>query len=211
MRIVSTDRVAYGVTRSRIVSARRMSLRILEVRSSSLMNGMECKVVCIVICALEVRRMLVVDDSAVTRKLLRTALEKASYTVDIAENGRDALAHMQERYYDMVFMDLQASLVHCCNIALHYIALHSIFYLIFRATWSSWACRSVLSFALRCIVFIPHYVSLCCVILHYMTSHFNASLTSSIVYSCGRDTCFLGPTDTRAPSSRAFASDATAW
>ena len=54
-----------------------------------------------------VRRVLVVDDSAVVRKMLRAALEKAAYQVDVAENGRDALAQMQGRFYDIVFMDLQ--------------------------------------------------------------------------------------------------------
>ena len=54
-----------------------------------------------------VRRMLVVDDSAVERRMLSAALERASYTVDVASNGADALARMQEQLYDIVFMDVQ--------------------------------------------------------------------------------------------------------
>ena len=33
------------------------------------------------------RKMLIVDDSIVTRKLVRRAFEKANFTVDMAENG----------------------------------------------------------------------------------------------------------------------------
>ena len=52
-------------------------------------------------------RVLVVDDSADNRLLLNRILLGAGATVDMAENGQEALNRIGEGSYDMVLMDLQ--------------------------------------------------------------------------------------------------------
>mmetsp|Transcript_5466 Transcript_5466/g.10941 ORF Transcript_5466/g.10941 Transcript_5466/m.10941 type:complete len:941 (+) Transcript_5466:226-3048(+) len=52
------------------------------------------------------RKLLIVDDSIVTRKLLKKAFEKANCIVDLAENGDVAVDKMKTSLYDTVFMDL---------------------------------------------------------------------------------------------------------
>ena len=52
-------------------------------------------------------RILVVDDSADNRLLLNRILLGAGATVDMAENGQEALDRIGDRSYDMVLMDLQ--------------------------------------------------------------------------------------------------------
>jgi CheY-like chemotaxis protein len=52
------------------------------------------------------RKMLIVDDSLVTRKLIKRAFEKANFHVDLAVNGTEGLEKMKSGIYDVVFMDL---------------------------------------------------------------------------------------------------------
>lgn len=52
------------------------------------------------------KRVLVVDDDAVTRELLVTALAKYSLTVDVACDGREALALIKEHRYAVILLDL---------------------------------------------------------------------------------------------------------
>jgi len=52
------------------------------------------------------RKMLIVDDSLVTRKLIARAFEKANFHVDLAVDGREGLDKMKHSVYDVVFMDL---------------------------------------------------------------------------------------------------------
>ena len=51
-----------------------------------------------------VKRLLVVDDSRTTRTLLRKTFARKGYVCDMACNGKVALAMMQNRWYDAVFM-----------------------------------------------------------------------------------------------------------
>jgi len=52
-------------------------------------------------------RILLVDDSTVERLALAHFLRRAGYTVDEAEDGRSALAHLQSREVDLLLLDLQ--------------------------------------------------------------------------------------------------------
>ncbi|GMH61498.1 hypothetical protein TrLO_g13377 [Triparma laevis f. longispina] len=54
----------------------------------------------------KVRKCLIVDDSLVTRKLLKRAFERANYIVDMAKNGQIGVEMMKQSIYDVVFMDL---------------------------------------------------------------------------------------------------------
>jgi CheY-like chemotaxis protein len=51
--------------------------------------------------------VLVVDDNAVNQKVAALLLRKLGCTVDVANNGREALAAIAARRYDLVFMDAQ--------------------------------------------------------------------------------------------------------
>jgi len=51
--------------------------------------------------------VLVVDDNRVNRLLLGRALEQLGHTVAFAENGRDALASLQQRPVDLVLLDIE--------------------------------------------------------------------------------------------------------
>ena len=51
-------------------------------------------------------RILVVDDGAMNRRLLRVALEREGHVVEEAENGRQALALLTDRPADVVLLDL---------------------------------------------------------------------------------------------------------
>ncbi|WP_300157662.1 response regulator [Solidesulfovibrio sp.] len=51
-------------------------------------------------------RILVVDDAAITRALLRGVLEKAGYTVVEAADGDAGLAAFRERPADAAFVDI---------------------------------------------------------------------------------------------------------
>jgi CheY-like chemotaxis protein len=52
-------------------------------------------------------RILLVDDSTVERLALGHFLRRAGYQVDEAEDGRSALAHLQNRECDLLLLDLQ--------------------------------------------------------------------------------------------------------
>ena len=52
------------------------------------------------------RKVLIVDDSKVTRKLVARAFEKANFIVDTAENGEEGVKMMKESIYDIAFMDI---------------------------------------------------------------------------------------------------------
>jgi CheY-like chemotaxis protein len=51
--------------------------------------------------------VLVVDDSTPVLKTTKRALEVAGFTVQVANNGRDALAAMKEQVFDAVVMDVR--------------------------------------------------------------------------------------------------------
>ena len=52
------------------------------------------------------KRALAVDDSATMRNLVKIALEAEGFTVDTAENGRDALELTKKNTYDVVITDI---------------------------------------------------------------------------------------------------------
>lgn len=52
------------------------------------------------------RKVLIVDDSIVTRKLVARAFEKVNFIVDTAENGVEGVIKMKESIYDIAFMDI---------------------------------------------------------------------------------------------------------
>lgn len=52
-------------------------------------------------------RLLVVDDSAENRTLMRAFLAKTPFKVDYANDGDEALELMMEHHYNVVFMDIQ--------------------------------------------------------------------------------------------------------
>jgi len=54
-----------------------------------------------------VSRVLVVDDKASMRRVLKQALSGPEVEVDTATNGENALAQMRERHYDVVVTDLR--------------------------------------------------------------------------------------------------------
>ena len=52
------------------------------------------------------RKVLIVDDSVVTRKLVARAFEKANFIVDTAQNGEEGVGMMKDSIYDIAFMDI---------------------------------------------------------------------------------------------------------
>lgn len=52
------------------------------------------------------RKVLIVDDSVVTRKMVARAFEKAGFIVDTAEDGVKGVNKMKESIYDIAFMDI---------------------------------------------------------------------------------------------------------
>jgi len=56
-------------------------------------------------------RILVTDDRAASRELIRSMLESAGYQVDEAENGLEALKIIQQNPPDLVLLDLQMPLM----------------------------------------------------------------------------------------------------
>lgn len=52
------------------------------------------------------RKILIIDDSNVTRKMVARAFEKANFIVDTAENGREGVAKLKQSVYDIAFMDI---------------------------------------------------------------------------------------------------------
>uniref|UniRef100_A0A6U5PP61 Response regulatory domain-containing protein n=1 Tax=Grammatophora oceanica TaxID=210454 RepID=A0A6U5PP61_9STRA len=52
------------------------------------------------------RKVLIVDDSLVTRKMVARAFEKANFIVDTAENGVEGVKKLKHQIYDIAFMDI---------------------------------------------------------------------------------------------------------
>jgi CheY-like chemotaxis protein len=52
------------------------------------------------------RKVLIVDDSMVTRKLVSRAFEKANFIVDTACNGAEGVEKLKASLYDIAFMDI---------------------------------------------------------------------------------------------------------
>lgn len=52
------------------------------------------------------RKVLIVDDSNVTRKLVSRAFEKANFIVDTASNGLEGVELLKTSIYDIAFMDI---------------------------------------------------------------------------------------------------------
>ena len=52
-------------------------------------------------------RLLVVDDNKVNRLLLGRSLEQQGHTVEMAENGRQALEMMHAKPFDMILLDIE--------------------------------------------------------------------------------------------------------
>jgi len=52
------------------------------------------------------RRILVVDDDAAVRTMVRTVLEHAGYDVTTARDGRQAIALLASSDYDLVLLDV---------------------------------------------------------------------------------------------------------
>ena len=52
-------------------------------------------------------RILLVEDTPVNQKVATQMLGRFGYTVDMAVNGRDAIAAIEQRPYDLVLMDIQ--------------------------------------------------------------------------------------------------------
>ena len=52
-------------------------------------------------------RILLVEDNAVNQRLVTLLLEKRRHQVVVAENGREALAAMENSAFDVVLMDVQ--------------------------------------------------------------------------------------------------------
>jgi CheY-like chemotaxis protein len=51
--------------------------------------------------------ILLAEDNAINRKLASTLLRKAGHEVVTVENGRDAVAELEKRDFDVVLMDVQ--------------------------------------------------------------------------------------------------------
>jgi CheY-like chemotaxis protein/Ran GTPase-activating protein (RanGAP) involved in mRNA processing and transport len=52
------------------------------------------------------RKVLVIDDSNVTRKLVKRAFEKADFIVDTAADGAEGVEKLKQSIYDIAFMDI---------------------------------------------------------------------------------------------------------
>ncbi|HEX9921202.1 MAG TPA: response regulator, partial [Anaerolineae bacterium] len=50
--------------------------------------------------------LLVVDDNAMNRDMLSRRLKRQGYTVEVAENGREALAMIKTHAFDLVLLDI---------------------------------------------------------------------------------------------------------
>lgn len=55
----------------------------------------------------ETPRVLIAEDNAVNQFLVARALEDAGFTVDVVDNGKDAVLAAEETVYDVVVMDVQ--------------------------------------------------------------------------------------------------------
>ncbi|HEY6970580.1 MAG TPA: response regulator [Candidatus Angelobacter sp.] len=53
------------------------------------------------------KRILIVEDNATSRELLRTVLEKQGYTILEARDGEEALQQLKQSTPDLVLLDIQ--------------------------------------------------------------------------------------------------------
>ena len=53
------------------------------------------------------KRILVVDDEEVIRELLNEALQRKGYDIDTSENGKGALAKLEDNKYDLLISDIR--------------------------------------------------------------------------------------------------------
>lgn len=53
------------------------------------------------------KQILLVDDEAMVRRVLRVALEKAGFAVETAANGEEALTSLRERSPDVLITDIE--------------------------------------------------------------------------------------------------------
>jgi len=52
-------------------------------------------------------RILVIDDDESIRKTLATILEEKGYSVDTAENGKEAIKKSKAKFYDLALIDIR--------------------------------------------------------------------------------------------------------
>jgi len=55
----------------------------------------------------EQKRILVIDDDESVRKSLKAVLKEDGYEVDVAENGKEAIAKSKTRLYNLALVDLR--------------------------------------------------------------------------------------------------------
>lgn len=55
--------------------------------------------------------ILVVDDSDINQRVISLMLKKLGHQADIAENGAEAVEALENRYYDLVLMDIEMPLM----------------------------------------------------------------------------------------------------
>jgi DNA-binding NtrC family response regulator len=55
----------------------------------------------------ETAKILVIDDDESIRKVLKTILEDEGYTVDTAENGKQAIKKTKENFYNLALIDIK--------------------------------------------------------------------------------------------------------
>ena len=53
------------------------------------------------------KRILLIEDNALNRELLRAMMEGAGYEIEEARNGQEALAMLEQRLPDLILTDLQ--------------------------------------------------------------------------------------------------------
>lgn len=56
---------------------------------------------------MRIDKILVVDDEELMRQFLAAALERKGYTVDVAQNGKEASALLKKQNYDLVITDMK--------------------------------------------------------------------------------------------------------
>ncbi|MBC8223659.1 response regulator [Candidatus Bathyarchaeota archaeon] len=52
-------------------------------------------------------RLLIVDDDDSIRKIFKVNLEEEGYVVDVAGSGKEALMKIEEKFYNIVFIDIK--------------------------------------------------------------------------------------------------------